>query len=171
MIIIRCNSIGTSYQNILQTECGEYYAKYCQSQRTLLWIWIMLWHTTRATMNFGLGLDPIIVDYLWVWLPPLLEATDSPRRDPKCYHGNVNELQRVIRVEIPPYMMPTCKLEKPAGCLWMCWKSLNVTQWVAKSYLPGTNCSCPIGPRKDSLMAKIRPWIQGRVGYVRWTWG
>jgi hypothetical protein len=27
----------------VQFECGEYFAKYCQSHIILLWIWIMLW--------------------------------------------------------------------------------------------------------------------------------
>ena len=27
----------------IQFECGEYYAKYCQSHKTLIWIWLVLW--------------------------------------------------------------------------------------------------------------------------------
>ena len=37
--------IDSILQNILhiQTKCEEYSTNYCQSHRTLLWIWIMLW--------------------------------------------------------------------------------------------------------------------------------
>ena len=30
----------------IQVQCGTYFAKYCQSHITLLWIWIMLWRSS-----------------------------------------------------------------------------------------------------------------------------
>ena len=40
------------YLGHIQTECGEYFAKYCHFHRTLLWIWMMLCvHLTIYMLN------------------------------------------------------------------------------------------------------------------------
>ena len=46
--------IDNIFQNILhiQLECEECFTEYCQSHRTLVWIWIMLWSSNRVVPCF-----------------------------------------------------------------------------------------------------------------------
>jgi hypothetical protein len=50
-------------RNILhiQSECEEYFAEYCQSCRTLLWLWITLWRLHFRMFSKAFGIEILIL--------------------------------------------------------------------------------------------------------------
>ena len=99
----------------IQSECEEYFVKYCQSHRTMLWIWMMLcWFVERG--NYG------IRAYLCFIQRTSLDVTKFSYLTPEL--GFIDPKRVSLR-----YNLRWISTKPIRGCVLM-WEGWEVCMWV-----------------------------------------